>query len=167
MERRTGVPTLNPENYRPWIVALRSAAPATGIIQQLEGKPNPPQTEAENQTFQPVKYVLLGKIATTIPSQIGNFVLTPTSSPTQDDLVQAITPHLDTANAEDQKYLKQKAEQAHFMPGMTLREYISMHESMRAKMIAARYPEMQDTRPTVKFMIDGLRTNPTTAAIGM
>ena len=50
---------------------------------------------------------------------------------------------------------------------MTLQEYISIHESTRAKMVAARYPDIQDPRKTVTFMIDGLRTNPTTAAIGM
>ena len=167
MERRTDVPTLNPDNYGPWIVAQRSAAYATGTIHQLEGNPEPPTQEDEQQTFQRAKHMLLGKIITSIPSEIANLVLTPTSEPTPYDLVKAITAHLDTANADDQKYLKQQAEQAHFTHGMTLQEYITVHEGIRSKMIAARYPEIQDTRTTVAFMIDGLRYNPTTAPIGM
>ena len=167
MERRTDVPTLNPDNYGKWVVALRSAAYATGTIHQLEGNSELPTQEDEQQTFHRAKHVLLGKIITSISSEISNLVLTPTSEPTPYDLVKAITAHLDTANADDQKYLKQQAEQAHFTHGMTLQQYITVHEGIRAKMIAARYPEIQDSRTTVAFMIDGLRYNPTTAPIGI
>ena len=100
------------------------------------------------------------------PPQIANLILTPTSDPTPYDLIQAVTSHLDTTNASDHKYLKQLAEQAHYLPDMTLEQYISTHEQIRTIMIAARYPEISDPKTTVEFLIDGLRFNPSTATIG-
>lgn len=123
--------------------------------------PNVPTNQART-----TRKIITIVVCYSIPSQIASLVLTSTSNLTPHDLVQAITSHLDTANANDQKYLKQQAERAHFMSGMTLQEYISMHESIRANMIAARYPEIQNPRTTVIFMIDLLRTDPTTAVIG-
>ena len=49
---------------------------------------------------------------------------------------------------------------------MTLEQYISSHEQIRTRVIAARYPEISDPKTTVEFLIDGLRFNPSTAIIG-
>lgn len=111
-------------------MALPSAAYATDTIQDLKGNPDPPPTEAEHKTFQQAKDMLLSKIIAGVPSQIADLVLTPTRNPTLQDLVQSITSHLDTTNADDQKYRKEQTQQAHFMPGMALQEYVSMHENI-------------------------------------
>ena len=83
------------------------------------------------------------------------------------DPVQAIIALLDTTNADDPKYPKQQAKQAHFKPTMTLQEYVTMNEELRAKIFASQYPDIQDSRTTVTYMIDGLRNNPDTAPNGM
>ena len=166
MDKRPDIPRLDPTNYGPWIVATRAAAHTINAIDHITSNPIPPEDTTELTTFHRNKNLLLGKLITSIPPQIANLILTPTSDPTPYDLIQAITSHLDTTNASDHKYLKQLAEQAHYLPDMTLEQYIATHEQIRTRMIAARYPDISNPKTTVEFLIDGLRFNPATAPIG-
>ena len=166
MDKRPEIPRLDPINYGPWMVATRAAAHTIGAIEHISGNPLPPSDPTELKTFHKNKHYLLGKIITSIPPEIANLTLTPTSDPTPYDLIQSVTAHLDTTNASDHKYLKQLAEQAHYQPDMTLEEYIATHEKIRTKMVAARFPDISDPKTTVEFLIDGLRFNSATASIG-
>ena len=165
MDKRPDIPRLHPTNYGPWIVATREAAHTINAIGHITSNLNPPLDETDLATFQRNQNYLFGKLITSIP-QIANLIFTPTSDPTPYDLIQAFTSHLDTTNASDHKYLKQLAEQAHYLPDMTLEQYISTHEQIGTRMIAARYPEIPDPRTTAEFLIDRLRFNPSTATIG-
>ena len=50
---------------------------------------------------------------------------------------------------------------------MTLSQYVTTHETIRNKMIAARYSYISDPRTTVEVLIDGLRFNPEISTVGV
>lgn len=62
--------------------------------------------------------------------------------------------------------MKQLEEQTHFLPDMTLQQYIAAHEQIRSKMIAARLPDIYDPKTIFEVLIDGLRFKPATVNIG-
>ena len=166
MDRRD-IPKLELSNYGPWLIALRSAAYTYDAIYHFEGNPPTPDNEQDLHTHTLAKHTLIGKIITTIPADILNLLLMPDEQPTQYDILQKLTIQLDTTNASDHICLKQLAEQCQIEEGQTVYEYVKRHETIRAQMIAARFPDIAKTSTTVDFMIDGLKKNPSTAYIGL
>lgn len=166
MDHKIHIPELNTDNYLPWLLALRSTAIVHNAQHHLEQNPPLPSDPALAQAHNKSKHQLIAIILSTVPSQVISLVLTPTTDPTPYDLLQSILSYLDTTNKNDHKYLKSQAESMHFVPGMTLQEYVSKHEALRTKMIASKYPTIDDPQTTVEFMIDGLKHNPSTVHIG-
>ena len=167
MDKRSDVPKLDTANYGPWLVAIRAAAHTIDCINHITGNSELPQDPNQQTDFQRNKHFFIGKIISSIPPEIANFIITPTSDPTPFELITATTAHPDTTNTSDHKYLKQLAEQTIFLPDMTLSQYVTAHETIRTKMIAARYPSISDLRATVEFLIDGLRFNPVTSTVSV
>ena len=165
MDKRSDVPKLDTANYGPWFVAIRAAAHTIDCINHITGNPELPQEPNHHTDFQRNKHFLIGKIISSIPPEIANLIITPTGDPTPFQLITAITAHPDSTNTSDHKYLKQLAENPIFLPNMTLSQYVTAHETIRTKMIAARYPSISDPRTTVEFLIDGLRFNPVTCTV--
>ena len=164
---RIDVPQLDLANYGPWLLALRAAAFNYEANDHLTGDPPLPTTTQDIQVYHKKKNYLIGKIVSTIPNDIANLLIAPDTDPTPHTLVTKIKEHLNTANANDHRYLKSLAESTHFLPDMTLSEYVSTHEKIRARMIASQYPKITDPKITVEFMIEGLKHNQATSHIGL
>ena len=119
---RIDVPQLDPANYGPWLLALRAAAFNYEANDHLTGNTPLPTTPQDIQTYQKKKNYLLGKIVSTIPKDIASLLIAPDTEPTPHTLVTKIKEHLNTANANDHRYLKSVAESTHLLPDMTLSE---------------------------------------------
>ena len=160
------MPKLDPANYGPWLLALRPAAYTTEASQHITGNsplrltPTPPHHIKK-------KHYILGKILSSVPSEILNHLLTPLDDPTPYEPLTKIITHLDTSNASDHEYLKQEVEQCNYTSGMSRQQYVTAHNNICTKMIAARYPNISDLTTTVDFRINGLRLNPSTSLIGL
>ena len=165
--KKQDLPKLDPANYGPWLLALRSAAHALNAYEHISGDPQPPTEPTELQPHLKQKHIMQGKILSSVPADILNLLLTPSDDPTPHKLLSLITEHLDNSNSSDHKYLKQEAEQCFFEPGMTLSDYITAHYNIHTRIIAARYPDISNPITTVEFLKDGLRHNPNTAPIGL
>ena len=157
------MPKLDPANYGPWLLALRSAPYTTEASQHITGNPPTPSDADALTSYQKKKHSILGKILSSVPSEILNLLLTPLDDPTPYDLLTKIVTHLDTSNASDHEYLKQEAEQCNYTSGMSLQQYVTAHNTIRTKMMAARYPNISDPTTTVDFLINGLHLNPSTS----
>lgn len=53
------------------------------------------------------------------------------------------------------------------MPDMTLADYVAANETIRARMIASRYPNIREPSFAVEFLIEGLMHNQATTNIGL
>ena len=166
-ETKSDVPKLDPSNYGAWLLALRALTYNSDSFENLTGDPQPPIDPAALPNSLQKRNYLLGKIIATIPSDISNLLISPDSEPTPFALVTAIKAHFNNLNANDHRYVKCLAEAAHFLPDMTLPDYITAHEKIRAKMIASRYPNISNPTTTVALMIEGLQQNPRTVNIGL
>ena len=166
-QTKLDVPKLHPSNYGPWLLALRAAAYNSDSFEHLTGDPQPPTDPVALPNFLKKRNHFLEKVNATIPSDIANLLIAPDSEPTPFALFTAIKAHLNASNASDHRYLKSLAEAAHFLLDMTLPDYITAHEKIRAKMIASWYPNISDPTITAEFMIEGLKHNPGTVNIGL
>ena len=80
-------------------------------------------------------------------------------SQTPFQLCLAIKNSLDKNNALDHSLLAEEARLTTFTEDLSLYDFVAKHEALREKMVAAKYPNIDDEVTTVMFMIEGLRTN--------
>lgn len=82
-------------------------------------------------------------------------------------LITNVQTYLDTSPTSDHSYLKQLAENAMYLDGQAIVEYLTNYEAIRAKTLAAWYSDIEDPASIITFMIAGLKQNPRAEPIGM
>lgn len=99
-------------------------------------------------------------IAVSIPPDINNLLLPKIYAEKPGKLVTPLLDHLQSSSATDHAILEQQATAITLNDEVSVQEYVRKHRAQRAKMYSAKYPNIESEGTTIRFMIEGMRSNP-------
>lgn len=156
----TGMPSatilkLDLGNIQPWIISIQCTADAMGIPEAIDD----PEYQPDQFTARACA-ALTAKIIESLPSNIASHVITPNVRGRPGQLVRQVQQQTHQATPADRYALLVEAEQINLEEYETVDAFIEAHRTIRSKMMAAQYPNINDELTTVEIIIRGLRDNP-------
>lgn len=114
-----------------------------------------PQDPAQVHTYLDKRKLLLGALINSITKEIRALIIPKTGSNTPSAVIQAVKGYFDATSPDDHEYLKPLADNLVLTTDMTTPEYHRHKRALRAPMLTAKYPDIDNPITAVKFMIAG------------
>lgn len=103
-----------------------------------------------------VKALIMQSLPNSIIKQIPTEILK--KSPFQ--IIRVLSHHVRQNNMKDHDPLDSEARSIILTFDKTIKAYVTQNLSLRRKMLKAEFPNISDERTTVKYLINGLKSNP-------
>ena len=156
----SNLPTLDEQNFDFWYQALCNAAIIIDAQPHVVGDPPEPVDPAQAAQFVIKQAKVRNMIMKSLPLSITQNINPDLFRNTLHQICNALKDQVTNTTSDDHDLLKEEARAIQYTPEQPLAQYVEEHEKLRAKMINAKYPGIENEKVTVQFMIHGLRFNP-------
>ncbi len=160
------IPKLTKDNFNLWLDAVRVAATANGVQDHIISDPAAPVDAEAATTFSSKRAIAQCIIMSSIPAallpELGHDIY----SKSPYSICLHIKSTFDASTPIDHALLSESARAITLNDQTTIEDYIDRHTKMRARMVSAGYPNIENEITTVMFMIEGLRENPAYITVG-
>lgn len=91
--------------------------------------------------------------------------LVPGEEPTPHALINSVIEYINQSGKEDHQFLKTEAENIQYSSESTTDTYLGEYTKVRERLVAAKYPGIEDEERTVDFALYGLKSTPSVTSI--